>query len=337
MKNKKYYIFLNIGIITLILTIIFYTGMGYMKIPFNKVFEIILETLLNTQKKDKFWYVIIQVRLPRILSSVITGTALSLSGLIFQSSLLNPLADPYTLGISSGASFGAAIAILCGFNFFGIATIPFFAFIFSLITLFLVINLGTYQKKLSSVSLILSGIIVSAFFSAGLSFIKYLSNEEVSSIIFWLMGSFSSRTWMEVLLLFLFTFIGFIITRLYANELNIISLGEKNANSLGVNTNKVRVLLLINASLMSAIVVSINGIIGFIGLIVPHLTRIIIGTDNRKLIVLSSIWGAIILSTADNITRAVLPVELPIGVLTSLIGAPFFLIIFRKKMRRNIF
>ncbi|BBE31615.1 corrinoid ABC transporter permease [Tepiditoga spiralis] len=337
MKNKKYYYFLSIGIIILILTVIFYTGMGYIKISFSKVLKIILETLLRTSKKDMFWYVIIQVRLPRILSSIIAGTALSLSGVIFQSSLLNPLADPYTLGISSGASFGAAISILCGFNFFGIATIPFFAFIFSLMTLFLVIRLGTYQRRLSSVSLILSGIIVSAFFSAGLSLIKYLSNEEVSSIIFWLMGSFSSRTWAEVLILFLFTFIGFIITILYSNELNIISLGEKNANSLGVNTNKIRILLLINASLMSSIVVSINGIIGFVGLIVPHLIRIIIGTDNRKLIVLSSIWGAIILSTADNITRAILPIELPIGVLTSLIGAPFFLIIFRKKMRRNVF
>jgi iron complex transport system permease protein len=179
----------------------------------------------------------------------------------------------------------------------------------------------------------LAGVIISAFFSAGLSFMKYLAGEEVGSIVFWLMGSFASKKWSEVVILLGFTLIGFLISLFYSKDLNVLSLGDKNASSLGINTSRLRTLILITASLLSAVTVSIAGVIGFIGLIIPHLVRLITGPDNTKLMILSPIVGAALLATADNFTRAWLPSEVPIGTITALLGGPFFIFIFRKKLK----
>jgi iron complex transport system permease protein len=331
-----------IGIQVFVLTgvlcgiIIVSTGMGYIKLSFIDVAKIIIVKIsgllsLPEGLEDLHATVVMDVRLPRILTSAVVGGGLAISGAVFQGILLNPLADPYTLGVSAGAAFGASVAFLLDIHFLGFYSVPVFAFIGAICTLAFVIYLSSASGGLSSNNLILSGIIVAAILSAGISFLKYVADEQVSIIIFWLMGSFASKTWMDVSLTFSFVLIGFLVFVFFARDLNLMSLGDKTASSLGVDTRKVTLTLLIAASLVSAVCVSVSGIIGFVGLLVPHMMRSFTGPDNRKLIPVSLLAGAILLLCADTITRAILPNEIPIGVLTALIGGPFFCYIFRKR------
>ncbi len=326
--------------VLLLLVIVVSTSLGYLSIPFPSVVKIILAQLFgNTDLlaglDERFLAVVIDIRLPRILAAAIVGGGLAVAGVVFQGILLNPLADPYTLGVSAGAAFGAAIAILLNIGFMGGFNVPFFAFVGALVTLFAVIYLSssgdTGPHILSSNNLILSGIIVAAILSAGISFLKYIADENVAVIIFWLMGSFASMTWTKVLLTFVFICVGTAIALFFARDLNVMSLGNRAAASLGVDTRRVTLVLLLTASMVAAICVSISGIIGFVGLLVPHIMRTFTGPDNRKLIPVSLLAGATLLLGADTVTRAILPVEVPIGVLTALIGGPFFCYIFRKR------
>lgn len=329
--DKRYYSWISLGSLLLIICILTYSGMGFIKIPTQHIIDIVFNP--NSKFIDSTeWYIIREVRLPRILVSASTGAILSLSGLLFQGVLLNPLADSYTLGISSGASFGAALAIILNLSLFGSITVQIIAFVFALLCLSIVLKIASFNGKYSSISLILAGIISGAFFSAGLSFIKYLLGDDVGSIVFWLMGSFTNKTWNEFFILLIILLVGLIISKYFSEELNIMSLGEKNAQSMGIETDKIRKILLITASILSAVCVSICGIIGFVGLIIPHSMRFAVGTDNRKLVFSCALWGAILMVSADNIVRAVLPNEIPIGVITALLGAPFFTFIFRKKL-----
>jgi iron complex transport system permease protein len=310
--------------------------MGYLEISPSEVIKIILARIIGDHELLKglnhvFPYVVWEVRLPRILTSAIVGAGLSISGVIFQGILLNPLADPYTLGISAGAAFGASIALFLDITSLGIYSVPIFAFCGAVGTLVAVMSLSSFNGEMSSNNLILSGIIVAAILSAGISFLKYMADEQVSIIIFWLMGSFASKTWAEVSLSCVCVLAGFLICLFLARDLNIMSLGDRSANSLGISAGRVRMILLVTASFMTAVCVSVSGIIGFVGLIVPHLMRFFTGADNRKLIPASGLAGAGLLLGADTITRAVLPVEVPIGVLTALIGGPFFCYIFRQR------
>jgi iron complex transport system permease protein len=320
----------------LAVVIIVSTGMGYIKIPVDAVLKIILTKISGQlsliEGLDKlFPVVVIDVRLPRILSAAIVGGGLAISGVVFQGILLNPLADPYTLGVSAGAAFGASLALLLNIGLLGSYSVPLFVFVGAVGTLLFVIYLSSSSGGVSSNNLILSGIIVAAILSAGISFLKYIADEQVAVIIFWLMGSFGSKTWTDVSLTLSLVGIGFGVFIFYARDLNLMSLGNRTASSLGVDTRKVTITLLITASLVAAICVSVSGIIGFVGLLVPHMMRLITGPDNRRLVPVSLLAGAILLLVADTLTRAVLPSEIPIGVLTALIGGPFFCYIFRKQ------
>jgi len=338
--GKAIYIQVCFLAVLLLLAIVISTGMGYLPIPFLSVVKIIIAKLAGDASliagiDERFLAVVTDIRLPRILAAAIVGGGLAVAGVVFQGILLNPLADPYTLGVSAGAAFGAAIAILLNIGLTGGFSVPVFAFAGALVTLFAVIYLSgsgdTGAHSLSSNNLILSGIIVAAILSAGISFLKYIADENVSVIIFWLMGSFASMTWTKVLLTFVFICLGTGISIFFARDLNLMSLGNRAASSLGVETGRVTVILLITASMVAAVCVSISGIIGFVGLLIPHMMRSFTGPDNRKLIPVSLLAGAILLLGADTVTRAVLPVEVPIGVLTALIGGPFFCYIFRKR------
>ncbi|NOX32391.1 MAG: iron ABC transporter permease [Deltaproteobacteria bacterium] len=313
-------------------------SMGYVQIPISDILSILTEKFFGDSQTAKaaneiFFTIIFDVRLPRILTCTLVGAALSISGALFQGILLNPLADPYTLGLSAGAAFGASIAILLNLGA-AFVSVPAFAFTGACLTLFLVIFLSYSSKNpligFSSNNLILSGIIVGAILSAGISFLKFIANEQVSVIIFWLMGSFASKTWPDVLIVASFLLAGILISLFFARDLNLISLGAKSATSLGVNLKKVTLILLVTGSMLAAICVSVSGIIGFVGLLVPHMVRLITGPDNRKLIPLSMLTGAFLLLFADTVTRAVLPHEIPIGVLTALTGGPVFCWIFKK-------
>jgi len=277
--------------------------------------------------------ILFDVRLPRILTCSAVGFSLAVAGAVFQGLLLNPLADPFTLGVSSGAAFGAALALLLGLSFLGPATLPVLAFAGATLTLAAVISLAGRDGELSPASLILAGVIVSAILSAGISFIKYLADERVSVIVFWLMGSFVGRTLSDAALAGYAALIAFAVCLYYGRDLNIMSLGRRSARSLGVDTGRVRLVLLVTASLVSAVCVAVSGVIGFVGLIVPHLMRMVVGPDNRWVLPASGLGGAILLLMADTVTRALLPHEVPIGVLTALIGGPVFCWIFSRSRR----
>ncbi len=313
--------------------------LGYMDISFLQAAGIIRDWCLGLQPRGDelertMRVVILEVRLPRILTAATVGGGLAIAGAVFQGILLNPLADPYTLGVSSGAAFGASLAIL--FSLTGaLYSVPGFAFAGAIATLFVVIYL-TYSgghREFSSNNLILAGIIVGAILSAGISFLKYLADEQVAVIIFWLMGSFASKTWPEFILVLVATAVGSLVCLFFARDLNCIALGSRAASSLGVNTGRVTLILLVTASMIAAVAVSVSGIIGFVGLLVPHLVRFLTGPDNRKLIPVSLLVGALLLLGADTLIRAVLPGEVPIGVLTALIGGPVFCYVFRKRQQ----
>lgn len=328
-------ILLGFGVI---MAVVIATGMGYIHIPASDILRIIYSAASGNQDAISqldatLPYVVLEVRLPRILTAALVGAGLALSGVIYQGILLNPLADPYTLGISSGAAFGASLALLANLTMLGHFSTPVFAFCGAIITLAIVMRLSTFNGQISAQTLILSGVIVGAILSAGISFLKYLADEQVAIIIFWLMGSFSSSTWNGTLLVAGAVVLGSMICLFYSRDLNIMSLGRRSSDSLGVDTALVRRILLLTASFITAVCVAVTGIIGFIGLIVPHLMRYLVGPDNRKLLPVSALAGAILLLAADTVTRAVLPVEVPIGVLTALIGGPFFCIIFRQKQK----
>ncbi len=315
-------------------------GLGYIRLPFDAVLRIMAARLLDQPEwvahYDPVWSVVVtEVRLPRVLTSVLVGAGLALSGVVFQGILLNPLADPYTLGVSAGAAFGASVALLLNISLLGAFSVPLFAFIGATATLFLVIWLSADGSGLSSNNLILSGIIVAAILSAGLSFIKYVADEQVSVIIFWLMGSFAARTWVDVGLAAAAVGLGLAICTYFARDLNLLALGERPAASLGVDFQRVTLILLVTVSLVAAVCVAISGIIGFVGLLVPHLMRMLVGADNRGLLPASLLAGALLLLAADTLTRAVLPQEIPIGVLTALVGGPFFCWVFRQRQKEQ--
>lgn len=326
--------------LALVLAIVVSAGMGYLAITPGEVARIIWAKisggLLPAGLDPTFGYVVWDVRLPRILTAVLVGGSLAVAGVLFQAILLNPLADPYTLGVSSGAAFGASLALLINISVLSAFSVPLFAFVGAVATLFVVLALASVDGRLGTGTLILSGVIVAAILSAGIGFIKHLADEQVAVIIFWLMGSFASRTWPHVLLVLAAGLIGLVIALYYSRDLNIMALGQRSSDSLGVDTARTRKILLVVGSLVTATCVSVSGIIGFVGLITPHLMRFIVGPDNRKLIPVSFLAGAILLLGADTLTRAVLPSEVPIGVLTALIGGPFFCYIFRKKQLHGI-
>lgn len=318
--------------------IILSSGLGYVRIEAMDILRVLAAKIFGIPDElaaiDRVIpYVLLDVRLPRILTAALVGGALALCGVIFQGILLNPLADPYTLGVSSGAAFGASVALVANLMVMQYLSVPLFAFVGAVLALLVVLRLSTFNGQMSANTLILSGVIVGAILAAGISFLKYMADEQVAVIIFWLMGSFAARTWADVQIVALVLVLSIFVFGYFARDLNIMSLGRKTADSLGVETARVRIILLVSASLLAAVCVAVSGIIGFVGLIIPHLMRFLVGPDNRRLLPASLLAGALLLLGADTLTRAVLPEEVPIGVLTALLGGPFFCVIFRKRLQ----
>jgi len=320
----------------LILLIIASVGFGSVQVPFTETVRILLGKFgLNSFSESAKAYeaaIVWDIRLPRVLIGALIGSGLAVAGCIFQAILKNPLADPYTIGVSTGAAFGGSIAIY--FNLFivrELLPVPIFALVGAVVTLLLVLRLSLVNGVRTKSSLILAGIIIGSVLSAGISFLKAVSGEDVGAIIFWLMGNLSSKSWMDVLLAFPFIGIGIVFANQYAMKLDIMTLGRQEATTLGVDYDKTSRLYLIIASLITAICVSVSGIIGFVGLVIPHLIRITITTKNQYLLPLSAVAGGIMLVSADFISRVLLPYELPVGILTTLLGGPFFIYIYSSR------
>ncbi len=274
-----------------------------------------------------------QIRLPRVVLAALIGILLSISGVILQGILRNPLADPYILGISAGGAVGAAVSIALGAQFviLGMSSVPATAFIFALIAVVIVYKLSQIAGRTATETLILAGVAFSAFASAILSLIIIITGN-LQNIYFWLLGSLSSASWGNVLTVIPYMLIGAGVAYFFSKELNALLLGEEMAVTMGVDVESTRLILIGLASLMTAAAVSVSGLIGFVGLIIPHWIRLLIGPNHKMLIPFSALSGALLMVVADTISRTILsPMEIPIGIIMALVGAPFFLYLLRRR------
>lgn len=275
--------------------------------------------------------IILRIRLPRILLAGLSGFALSIGGVVFQAILRNPLADPFILGVSSGSAFGAVLAIVLGLGF--AIGVPVMSFAGALFTIWLVMTIGSRKIGMESSTILLTGVIINAFFTAIImSFISVSADDRLHTMLFWLYGDLSQGKYSQLLIIAPFIIISSVILFGFSRDLNIITTGEENAAQLGVEVEMVKKLCLVIVSLIMGLVVAFSGLIGFVGLIVPHLARMAFGSDHRMLIPTASIGGAIFLIAADTLARTIIsPSELPVGVITAFMGAPFFIVLLRKR------
>ena len=277
-----------------------------------------------------FW----NLRLPRVVLSVLVGASLSVCGATYQSVFRNPLTDPYVLGISSGASLGAAIAIVMGLHAYlwGIGAM---ALLTALLTIVLIFKISSTGNRMHTTTLLLTGVCLTFLITAIISLLMAMHHDKMESIIFWTMGSFASASWIDVAIVLPVTLTGLAVVLYHSKDLNLLLTGSETAQSLGVEVEKVRRRLLIFTTLMVAFSVSACGVIGFVGLVVPHCVRLVCGADNRRIIPYSIFVGGLFLLLCDTGARILIPPnELPVGSITSLLGAPMFIYLLYKSKRR---
>ena len=273
--------------------------------------------------------IVYEIRLPRILGAIVVGACLAISGAAFQSIFKNPLVSSDLLGVSNGAGFGAALAILLsGAN---IVT-QIFAFVFGLISVATTYLISRTYKAGGILVLVLSGVAISAFFNSLISAIKFIADpdDKLPEIVYWLMGSLASINADKLLMILIPVIIGLVILLLLRWHMNLLAMGDEEAQSLGLNPSRIRLLIIAGCTLLTSAAVSISGIVGWVGLIIPHMARMIVGPDNRVLLPASLSLGASFLLLIDNISRAVIAIEIPIGILTAIIGVPIFLYLLKR-------
>ena len=273
--------------------------------------------------------IVYEIRLPRIIAAIVVGAALSMAGAAFQSIFKNPLVSPDLLGVSNGAGFGAALAILISGA--GVVT-QILSFIFGIISVSITYLISRAYKAGGILILVLSGVAISAFFSALISAIKFIADpdDKLPEIVYWLMGSLAFLNLDKLIMIIVPIAIGMIILLALRWQMNLLAMGDEEAQSLGLNPTRVRLLIIAGCSLLTSAAVSVSGIIGWIGLVIPHMIRMIVGQDNRILIPASLSMGASFLLLIDNISRAVISIEIPIGILTAIIGVPIFLYLLKR-------
>ncbi|MGE7986454.1 FecCD family ABC transporter permease [Lysinibacillus fusiformis] len=295
--------------------------------------EVLWNQSVDETAANIFW----KIRLPRVLLAGLVGASLAIAGAAFQGLLKNPLADPYTLGISSGASVGAVMTIFFNISIpvVGLYALPTFSMIGAVITMVVVMSFAKIvDRSLKMETLILTGVIFSSFLGSLISLMIALSGEELRQVIGWLLGSVSMRGWPYVQMIIPFVIVGSLMLWTQRRELNVLLYGEERAKHLGVNVKRSKYLILVGGSMLTGAAVAVSGTIGFVGLVVPHMTRMIWGSDHRHLLPLSFLNGATLLIICDLVARTIiLPRELPIGVITAFIGAPVFSYIFYKQRR----
>jgi iron complex transport system permease protein len=334
MKLKTFIFFMLLGVFTTVLALSY----GVIKVDLSTTFKILINFLTNSSTFDPTWnpnleIILLKLRLPRIFLAFLVGGGLSLVGVLMQALTKNSLADPYILGVSSGASTGAVLSIIIGVNLFGLGT-PFTAFLGAIIAAILVFKIANIGGNYSSTKLVLTGIAISSLFSSITTFITFSAQSgDLYTALFWIVGSLTGAKWSSIYLLGIVLLIVFTITMFFNRELDILLLGEESSKILGVNTNNIRIIIILTSTLLTGILVSISGVIGFIGLIIPHISRKLIGSKHKTLIPISIFLGGFFLTIADTFSRVVMsPNELPVGIVTSFLGAPFFLWIMKKSI-----
>jgi len=271
---------------------------------------------------------VIDVRLPRVLLAALVGASLAGAGTLYQALFRNPLADPYILGISSGAGLGAMIALVltAGATALRFGAVPVAAFAGAMLTMLLVVRLANVRGRLDPTSLLLAGVALSYTLAAVTSFVMVLAREQMAAIVYWMMGGFSAATWGYVLMIAPMFVLGVLVPLLSTRELDLMLLGDERAGHLGLSVERFKLVMLAAASLLTAAAVAVAGLIGFVGLMVPHMVRIVLGPDHRRLLPASLLTGAIVLVLADLIARTIIaPIEIPVGIVTAVLGGPFFI------------
>ncbi len=322
------------------MTIVFAATTGPAKIDPQTILKMFIgnipfaKSLITSSWSSNEETIIFQIRLPRIILGILVGAALGVAGATMQGLFKNPIADPYIIGISSGAALGATMAIVFGLDELGLYTLPSMAFISATAAIFLVYNIASVGGKLPVGTLLLAGMAVSLFLSAITSFMMYISGEKLHGIFFWLMGGLWSSSWDHVWITLPLVFVGTTVIYIFARDLNVMLLDEEPAQHLGIDVERLKKIMIISASLITASAVAVSGIIGFVGLIIPHIMRILVGPDHRILLPCSALIGGTFLVWADTLARTIIaPTEIPVGIITALFGAPFFIYLLRKRKR----
>jgi iron complex transport system permease protein len=302
--------------------------LGTAEISLNQILGLFSGSL---HMEDPTRLIILKIRLPRVILAGLVGFSLALGGVVFQALLRNPLADPFILGVSSGSAFGAVLGIVFGFSFS--LGIPAMSFAGALLTIYLLMALGARKMGMESSTILLTGVIINAFFTAIIMFfISILADARLHSMLFWLYGDLSQSRYTQLALIAPVLVIASIILYGFARHLNLMTAGEETALQLGVEVEKAKKICFLVVSLIIGLVVAFSGLIGFIGLMVPHLARMAFGADHRLLIPIASLGGASFLIAADTLARTIIsPSELPVGVITAFMGAPFFVYLLRMK------
>ncbi len=323
-KEKQHYIYFFIILLLIIFLLSFVIGRYpisiklLLKVLFSKIFPI-AKTWSETID-----IIVFKVRLPRIIGAILVGASLSVSGAVYQGMFKNPLVSPDILGVTSGSAFGAALAIFLSFNTVGIQIS---SFLFGLIGVGLVCLISSRIKDDPLITLVIAGVLIGSIFTSLTSLIKYLAdtNDKLPTITFWLMGSLAGFSGKDIKAIIIPILLGMIPLYILRWRLNVLSLDEDEAKTLGLETKKIRMIVIACSTLMTAASVSVSGMIGWIGLVIPHLSRMIVGPDYRVLLPTTILLGSSYLLLIDNIARALTTVEIPLGILTSLLGAPFFI------------
>jgi iron complex transport system permease protein len=315
--------------LSLVFVAAFVAGMtvGSVSIPFSHVVRGLIgsESVSLTERT-----ILLDIRLPRLLLASLVGAGLSAAGVVFQALLRNPLAEPYILGISSGGTVGAILSIGLGLGLSRFTT-PVFSFLGSAAVMFLVYTLAHRRGQLDTYMLLLAGVMVGAFFNAVILLIVALYNQELRNAFLWLMGNLSAASMESIIVVGPFVLLATAVMFLQSRNLNLIATGDETAMQLGVEVPRVRRLSYLLASLVTGLVVSVSGVIGFVGLIIPHVCRMLFGPDHRLLMPASFLLGASFLIVADILSRLLLaPTEIPVGAVTAALGAPFFIYLLRK-------
>ncbi len=334
-KRTANLILLGLGILVIVLAILSFL-VGRYPISPDKVVAMLADRVIPI---DPFWTdqeetIFFNVRLPRVVMAMLVGCCLSSAGAAYQGTFQNPLVSPDILGASQGAAFGAAVAILLGFASFGISAM---AFGFAIITVLLVIAVAQAARGNQVLTVVLAGVMVSSLFSAGVSFTKLIADpaDQLPAITYWLMGSLTSAKPADVFMAFPPMFIGLVVLFVLRWKINILTMGDDEASTMGVNTKLLRMVIILAATLVTAASVAVTGMIGWVGLVIPHLSRMLIGSDYRKLMPASMLMGASFLLLVDDVSRLATTAEIPIGILTAFIGAPFFLYLITREGRKR--
>jgi len=311
--------------ILLIFIAIFSLSLGQYELSYNQIIDLFLYKLglKEIDNNQLLQNIIIEIRLPRVIASILIGASLAISGVAFQSMFKNPLVSPGILGVLSGASFGAALGMIFFKEFL---LIQISSFVFGISAVFIALFISMFNKQNQVILLILGGVVSSAFFSSMLSITKYMADpyDELPAIVYWLMGSLALIDKQTIYIVSIPILLGIFLMIFLSKYLNVLSLGDEEARSLGVNVKLMRFIIILIATFISAFTVVLAGMIGWVGLVIPHIARLLFGSNNIVIVPITALLGAIYLLLIDNISRTMFSVEIPIGILTSLIGIPFF-------------